>query len=93
MKTTTRTTVALAEYEGKTCKDASDILDTIDKIMSDFIDESSEEDVSLTVIDKTNGPVRDRFRFTIEDIRTAQNLLEALSGQYPFEYEVQKEVY
>ena len=89
METTTRITVVLKPNEGKACGDSSDTIDGIGKIMSDFIDESSEEDVSFAVIDKTDGVVRDRFTF--DDIQTAQNLLEALSGRYPFEYEIQKE--
>lgn len=89
METTTRTTLFLKPNEGKTCGDSSDIIDGISRIMSDFVDKGSEEDVSFVVIDKTDG--NNRERFTFEDIQTAQNLLEALSGRYPFEYEVQKE--
>lgn len=90
MKTTTRTTLFLESNEGKTCGDSSDIIDGISRIMSDFIDESSEEDVSLVIIDKTSGDVI-RDRFTFYDLQTAERLLEALSGRYSFEYEIQKE--
>ena len=89
METTTRTTLSLKPNEGEACGDSSDTIDEIGKIMSDFIDESSEENVSFVIIDKTDGTIRERFTF--DDIQTAQNLLEALSGRYPFEYEIQKE--